>query len=90
MRPGTTANLQITIQRGSTDEERLELLTELAENGAEGLVKVLRKQEETGFARVTGRASARNPFPASGCVMPANIGSKMAHHPCARSLYQPL
>ena len=90
MRPGTTANLQITIRRWSTDEERLELLTELAENGAEGLVKVLRKQEETGFVRVTGRASARNPFPASGCVMPANIGSKMAHHPCARSLYQPL
>jgi hypothetical protein len=63
MRPGTTANLQITIQRWSTDEERLELLTELDENGAEGLVKVLRKQKETGFAQVTGRASARNPFP---------------------------
>ena len=63
MRPGTTANLQINIQRWSTDEERLELLTALDENGAEGLVKVLRKQKETGFARVTGRAAARNPFP---------------------------
>jgi len=60
---GVTATLQINITRWSTDEERGALLTELKENGAKGFVKLLRKQKETGFVRVTGRAAARNPFP---------------------------
>jgi hypothetical protein len=56
---GVTVNLQINVTRWTTDEERADLFAQLAENGQEGLVKALRKQEETGWVRVTGPASIR-------------------------------
>lgn len=63
--PGTTVNLQISVTRWSTDEERASLFAQLIENGQEGLVKALQKQKETGFIRVTSpsRAAARSAFP---------------------------
>ncbi len=60
---GMTTTLQINITRWTTDEEREALFAVLIEKGQEELVKALQKQEETGFIRVTGRASARNSFP---------------------------
>jgi len=41
----------ITISRWSTDEERNELATVLAEQGSNALAEALAKQEETGFIR---------------------------------------
>lgn len=63
MRAGRSTVLQINITRWSTDEEREMLLAQLVENGPEGLVKQLRKEEETGWVRVTGQGANRNPFP---------------------------
>jgi hypothetical protein len=61
---GRTATLQITITRWTTDEERVALLSELVENGQEGLVKSLQDQDETGFVRVTTpSARRRSSFP---------------------------
>jgi hypothetical protein len=60
---GTTVSLQINVTRWSTDEERANLLAQLIENGQEGLVRTLRKQEETGWIRATGTARARSSFP---------------------------
>ncbi len=47
---GTTAIVQININRWTTPEEREALLTELKENGQAGLVRKLQAQEETGWA----------------------------------------
>jgi hypothetical protein len=60
---GMTTTLQINVTRWTTDEEREALFAVLVEKGQEDLVKAIQKQEETGWIRVTGRASARNPFP---------------------------
>ena len=57
VRPGTTATLQITINRWTTAEERNHLLGQLME-GQELLVKGLRSQEETGFIRATSVRTA--------------------------------
>ena len=59
---GVSATLQISIERWTTDEERVALLSELVENGQEGLVKALQKQKETGFVRVT-TPGVRSSFP---------------------------
>ena len=61
--PGRSTRVQITITRWSTDEERAEILTQLIENGQEAMVKVLQKQKETGFIRVTNPAEALSSFP---------------------------
>ena len=62
--PGTSMTLQINITRWTTDEEREALFAQLVENGQEGLVKALQKQEETGWARPRGRgAASRSTFP---------------------------
>jgi len=50
---GMNATLQIKITRWSTDQERVDLLTQLIENGQEAMVKALREQEETGWIRNT-------------------------------------
>jgi hypothetical protein len=60
---GVRATVQINVTRWSTDEEREYLFTELLENGAEGLVKALQKQEETGWIRNTSSTQNRNTFP---------------------------
>lgn len=60
---GMSTTLQINITRWTTDEEREELFAILVEKGQEDLVKALQKSEETGFVRVTGRTTGRNPFP---------------------------
>ena len=60
---GVTTTLQINVTRWTTDEERQELLAQLAENGPEALAKALGKQEETGWVRVTGARGSRSPFP---------------------------
>lgn len=49
---GLTSNLQITITRWTTPEERNALLTTLVEKGQEEMIKVLKKQKETGFLRL--------------------------------------
>lgn len=61
--PGRSTTLQININRWTTDEERGRLFLTLIDKGQKDLVDALQDQEETGFVRVTGRASARNPFP---------------------------
>lgn len=61
-RTGARSTVQINITRWTSDEEREALFAELVENGQEGLVKTLRKQDETGFIRSTG-VSARTGFP---------------------------
>jgi hypothetical protein len=62
---GRTATVDITITRWTTDEEREMLFGELVEHDQEGLVKVLRKEEETGWVRVTGpsRSGSMTRFP---------------------------
>jgi hypothetical protein len=60
---GMSTTLQINITRWTTDEEREKLFAILVEKGQKDLVKALQDSEETGFVRVTGRATARNPFP---------------------------
>jgi hypothetical protein len=49
---GLASNLQITITRWTTDEERNALLQALTEKGQEDMIKVLQKQKETGFLRL--------------------------------------
>lgn len=46
------ADLQITITRWTTDEERDLLLKTLVEQGQEAMLKILEKQKETGFMRL--------------------------------------
>jgi hypothetical protein len=60
---GRTTTLQINITRWTTDAEREMLFATLIEKGQEKLVDALQKEEETGFVRVTGSVTARNPFP---------------------------
>lgn len=61
---GRSTTLQINITRWTTDQEREKLFAILVEKGQEDLVEALRKEEETGFMRVTGAAGGmRNPFP---------------------------
>ncbi len=52
--PGSTATIDIVITRWTTDEERDFLFDTLAENGQRQLVRELRRQDETGWIRVTG------------------------------------
>ena len=54
-RGATSTTLQINITRWTTDEEREGLFAELVENGQEGLVEALRRQDETGWARARAR-----------------------------------
>ena len=61
--PNTSTVIDLHITRWSTEEERKMLLNTLIEKGQEEFVKVLRKQEETGWARAQGRAAARTAFP---------------------------
>ena len=49
---GLAGNLQMTITRWTTDEERALLLQTLVEQGQEAMIKVLEKQKETGFLRL--------------------------------------
>ena len=63
--PGGSSTIQITIDRWSTDEERQQLIDALVEEGSEELLKVLQKQEETGFIRGQGAAARLNPFPST-------------------------
>lgn len=49
---GLASQLQINITRWTTDEERETLLKTLVEQGQEAMLKILEKQEETGFLRL--------------------------------------
>ena len=60
---GTSMTIQINITRWTTEEEREGLFAQLVENGQEGLVKALRDQEETGWARARDRRATRSSFP---------------------------
>jgi hypothetical protein len=60
---GRSTTLQINITRWTTDEEREKLFAILIEKGQEKLVDALQDTEETGFLRVTGSPTMRNPFP---------------------------
>ena len=51
---GVSAGVDINITRWTTDAEREALFSVLAEKGQEGLINALRKQNETGWIRVTG------------------------------------
>jgi hypothetical protein len=51
---GVSAGIEINITRWTTDAEREALFGVLAEEGQEGLIKALKKQQETGWMRVTG------------------------------------
>jgi len=59
MGPGVSGVLNIHITRWSTDEERQALINSLIENGQEKTVELLRKQEETGWARTQTGAGMR-------------------------------
>ena len=62
---GRTATVDLSITRWTTDEEREMLFGELVENEQQGLVTALRKQEETGWIRITGlsRSESMTRFP---------------------------
>jgi hypothetical protein len=47
-----SSNLQVTITRWTTDEERNALLQTLAEKGQEKMIDAMRKQKETGCLRL--------------------------------------
>jgi hypothetical protein len=49
---GLSSNLQITITRWTTDEERNTLLQTLATKGQDKMIDVMRDQKETGFLRL--------------------------------------
>jgi hypothetical protein len=49
---GLSSQLQITITRWTTDEERNDLLKTLAEKGQDKMIDLMRDQEETGFLRL--------------------------------------
>ncbi|HSE42151.1 MAG TPA: hypothetical protein VLH08_15410 [Acidobacteriota bacterium] len=49
---GLSSNLQVTITRWTTDEERNALLKTLTEQGQEKMIDLLRDQKETGFLRL--------------------------------------
>jgi hypothetical protein len=49
---GLSSNLQITITRWTTEEERNLLLQTLVDKGQDEMIKILRKQKETGFLRL--------------------------------------
>jgi hypothetical protein len=51
---GRSATVDINVTRWTTNAERETLFGVLAEEGQQGLIAVLRKQEETGWIRVTG------------------------------------
>jgi len=64
--PGTTATIDIVITRWTTDGERDALFDTLAADGQRQLVRDLRRQDETGWIRVTGpsgRATRMTTFP---------------------------
>ncbi len=49
---GLAGSLQMTITRWTTDEERETLLKALIDQGQEAMIKILEKQNETGFLRL--------------------------------------
>lgn len=49
---GLSSNLQVTITRWTTDDERNALLQTLTEKGQEEMIKVLQTQKQTGFLRL--------------------------------------
>ncbi len=49
---GLASQLQVTITRWTTDEERDVLLKALVDQGQEAMIKILEKQPETGFMRL--------------------------------------
>jgi hypothetical protein len=49
---GLSSQLQVTITRWTTDEERNLILKTLVEQGQDAMIKVLEKQKETGFLRL--------------------------------------
>ncbi len=51
---GTSARIDITIQRWSTDEERDALLQVLAEQGREKFTKALSHQDKVGYIQIRG------------------------------------
>jgi hypothetical protein len=51
---GRSATVDINVTRWTTDAEREALFGVLAEEGQKGLIPALRKQEESGWIRVTG------------------------------------
>ena len=60
---GVTMTVQINVTRWSTDKEREALFAELVENGQEGLVRALQRQDETGWIRPRGRGAGMSNFP---------------------------
>jgi predicted 2-oxoglutarate/Fe(II)-dependent dioxygenase YbiX len=62
---GSRATLQINITRWTSDEERNEILTQLRENGQQGLSTALAKQPETGWVRVTSTTRGKRFTPPS-------------------------
>jgi len=59
--PGGQTRVQFTITRWSTEEERQQLLTTLANEGSDALIDALQDQEEVGFMRATGQGARRGP-----------------------------
>ena len=59
--PGGQIRVQFTITRWSTEEERQQLLTTLANEGSDALIDALQDQEEVGFMRATGQGARRGP-----------------------------
>ena len=60
---GRVTTLQININRWTTPEEREALFKELKENGQQGLVRSLQRQDETGWIRVTGAGAGATQRP---------------------------
>lgn len=50
---GATAQIEISVQRWSTEEERAELLAVLGEKGSRKMNGALRRQDETGWIRTS-------------------------------------
>lgn len=59
--PGTR-EIEVGVNRWSTEDERRQLLTILTEKGQEDLVEALRKQKETGYVRVQGGQYPSSPL----------------------------
>ncbi len=56
---GLASNLQVTITRWTTEEERNVLLKALTEQGQDAMIKILEKQKETGFLRLPNTTGYR-------------------------------
>ena len=62
---GGATTIDFHIKRWSTAEEREMLHQILVDKGHDDFIDALRDQEETGWARASGRAARRNPFPST-------------------------